>query len=275
MEEISNLRKLQLEELKILKMFKKICEENDLRYYLLGGTLLGAVRHDGFIPWDDDVDVCMPREDYEKFQKIADVQLEKPYYLRSLENNNDYRYCFARIATENMKIKNSSANIPRIEDVWIDIIPLDGMPAGKAKNFFHKAHMYFWRSMNQIGQYDEIVDQKRKRGKIEALLVKIAGWKIWRNMADYRKCTRKIQKVLKKYKYDDCDTIINYMAAYGFDETFQKNWFGKGREYSFEDDSFVGPDDHDKVLRQIYGSDYMQLPPEDQRNKHNAEIIKI
>ena len=273
MEEISNLRKLQLEELKILKMFKKICEENDLRYYLLGGTLLGAVRHDGFIPWDDDVDVCMPREDYEKFQKIADKQLEKPYYLRSLENNNDYRYCFARIATENMKIKNSSANIPRIEDVWIDIIPLDGMPAGKAKNFFHKAHMYFWRSMNQIGQYDEIVDQKRKRGKIEALLVKIAGWKIWRNMADYRKCTRKIQKVLKKYKYDDCDTIINYMAAYGFDETFQKNWFGKGREYSFEDDSFVGPDDSDKVLRQIYGSDYMQLPPEDQRN--NAEIIKI
>ena len=105
MEEISNLRKLQLEELKILKMFKKICEENDLRYYLLGGTLLGAVRHDGFIPWDDDVDVCMPREDYEKFQKIADKQLEKPYYLRSLENNNDYRYCFARIATENMKIK--------------------------------------------------------------------------------------------------------------------------------------------------------------------------
>ena len=94
-------------------------------------------------------------------------------------------------------------------------------------------------------------------------------------MADYRKCTRKIQKVLKKYKYDDCDTIINYMAAYGFDETFQKNWFGKGREYSFEDDSFVGPDDSDKVLRQIYGSDYMQLPPEDQRNKHNAEIIKI
>ena len=76
MEEISNLRKLQLEELKILKMFKKICEENDLRYYLLGGTLLGAVRHDGFIPWDDDVDVCMPREDYEKFQKIADEQLE-------------------------------------------------------------------------------------------------------------------------------------------------------------------------------------------------------
>lgn len=274
MEEISNLRKLQLEELKILKMFRTICEENNLRYYLLGGTLLGAVRHDGFIPWDDDMDVCMPREDYDKFQKIAEKRLKKPYYLTSLENNKDYRYCFARIATENMKIRNNSANIPRIEDVWIDIIPLDGMPANKVKNFFHKIHMYFWRSMNQIGQYDEIVDQKRKRSTIEGILVKIAGWKIWRNMADYRKCTRKIQKVLKKYKYDDCNTIINYMAAYGFKETFQKEWFGEGKEYGFEDDKFIGPVDYDKVLRQIYG-EYMELPPEDQRNKHNAEIIKI
>ena len=134
--------------------------------------------------------------------------------------------------------------------------------------------MYFWRGMNQIGQYDEIVDQKRKRGKIETILVKVAGWKIWRNMADYHKCTRKIQKVLKKYKYDDCDTVINYMAAYGFDETFQRAWFGEGKEYGFEDDKFIGPVDYDSILKQIYG-DYMTLPPENQRNKHNAEIIKI
>ena len=271
---MDDLRKLQLEELKILKMFRDICEENNLRYFLLGGTLLGAIRHDGFIPWDDDVDVCMPREDYEKFLKIAQNKLEKPYYISSLENNYDYRYCFGRIATEEMKIKNYSANIPRVEDVWIDIIPLDGMPANCVKNFLHKLHMYFWRGMNQIGQYDEIVDQKRKRGKIETILVKVAGWKIWRNMADYHKCTRKIQKVLKKYKYDDCDTVINYMAAYGFDETFQRAWFGAGKEYGFEDDKFIGPVDYDSILKQIYG-DYMTLPPENQRNKHNAEIIKI
>ena len=271
---MDDLRKLQLEELKILKMFRDICEENNLRYFLLGGTLLGAIRHDGFIPWDDDVDVCMPREDYEKFLKIAQNKLEKPYYISSLENNYDYRYCFGRIATEEMKIKNYSANIPRVEDVWIDIIPLDGMPANGVKNFLHKLHMYFWRGMNQIGQYDEIVDQKRKRGKIETILVKIAGWKIWRNMADYHKCTRKIQKVLKKYKYDDCDTVINYMAAYGFDETFQRAWFGEGKEYGFEDDKFIGPVDYDSILKQIYG-DYMTLPPENQRNKHNPEIIKI
>lgn len=274
MEEISNLRKLQLEELKILNIFVDICEKNKLRYYLLGGTLLGAIRHKGFIPWDDDVDVCMPREDYDQLLKIAEKELEEPYYLSSTDNNRDYRYSFARIATRNVKIKNYSANIPRVEDAWIDIIPLDGMPEKKMELRFHKFKLVFWRGMNQIAQYDELVDQVRKRGKLETLVVKIAGWKIFRKIVDYRKCLRKIEQTLKKYKYDDCDMIINYMAAYGFAECFPKKWFAEGKKYQFEDQEYIGPCDYDSVCRQIYGA-YMELPPEDQRNKHNAEIIQI
>lgn len=274
MEEISNLRKLQLEELKILDIFTDICEKNHLRYYLLGGTLLGAIRHTGFIPWDDDVDVCMPRKDYEVFLKIAEKELAEPYYLSCLENNPDYRYCFARIATSAVKIKNYSANIPRVEDAWIDIIPMDGMPAGKLTLNIHKFKLMFWRGMNQIAQYDELVDQKRKRGKVEGIIVKLAGWKPLRKMVDYRKCTRKIQKVLKKYAYDDTEMVINFMAAYGFQEYFPRKSFGNGKKYNFENAEYVGPEDYDTVLRQIYG-EYMELPPEDQRNKHNAEIIQI
>lgn len=273
-EEISNLRKLQLTEQKILDIFVDICTKNNLRYYLLGGTLLGAIRHDGFIPWDDDVDVCMPRKDYDIFLELADKELSEPYYLACSEHNPEYRYCFARIADSEVKIKNCSANIPRIEDAWIDIIPMDGMPEGGLSLAIHKFKLKYWRAANQLAQYDELVDQKRKRGKLETLAVKVAGWKIFRNIFKYPKCIRRIQKELKKYKYDDYKTVINFMAAYGFTETFQQEWFGEGCMYGFEGKEYVGPVDYDAVLKQIYG-DYMELPPEDQRNKHNAEIVQV
>lgn len=274
MENQSELRKLQLCEFDILCKFIDICEKNNLRYFMLGGTLLGAIRHKGFIPWDDDVDVCMPREDYYKLLDIAQKEMDAPYYITSAELDDKYRYCFGRIANSNIKIKNNSANIPRIEDAWIDIIPLDGMPEGKLKLKIHKLKLFFCRSMNQIAQYEELVDQKRKRKKLEALLVKIAGWKVFRKSYDYHKCIMRIQKQLSKYKYDDCETVINYMAAYGFKETFSKSWFGEGKEYEFESRVIKGPADYDSVCRQIYGADYMTPPPLDDRNKHNAEIIQ-
>lgn len=275
MEQISNLRRLQLEEKNILDIFVQICEKHNLRYYLLGGTLLGAIRHEGFIPWDDDVDVCMPRSDYNTFLEIAEKELNEPYYLVGNHNNRDYRYCFARIANPQVKIKNNSANIPRVEDAWLDIIPLDGMPDGKVKLKIHKFKLFFWRSMNQLAQYDELVDQKRKRGAVETFLVKIAGCRIFRSLVDYRKCIANVQKELSKYAYDDYDVIINYMAAYGFKETFLKEWFADGAKYPFENSTYVGPKNYDAVLKTIYNDTYMELPPEEDRNKHNAEIIQV
>ncbi|MCI6733431.1 MAG: LicD family protein [Lachnospiraceae bacterium] len=266
------LRRLQLEELEILKMFAALCDQYKLRYFLLGGTLLGAIRHDGFIPWDDDVDVCMPRSDYEKFLKIASGKLQEPYSLSCQERNPEYRYCFARISSSRMKIRNRSANKPRIENAWIDIIPMDGMPQKKPALLLHKMKLRFWRGMNQIAQYDELVDQKRKRGAVETVIVKIAGWKIWRQMTDYHKCMEHIRRELKKYDYDQSDVIINYMAAYGFKEVFNKKDFGDGAVYYFEGIPFKGPVNYDAVLKTIYG-DYMKLPPESDRNKHNAEIL--
>lgn len=271
--EINNkLRQLQLEELKLLNIFIQICEDNKLRYYMLGGTLLGAVRHQGFIPWDDDVDVCMPREDYEQFIAIAKGKLEMPTYISCMEYDNNYRYCFARIATTEMKIKNFSAKIPRIEDVWIDIIPLDGLPVRKIELLIHKGKLFFWRSMNQIAQYDELVDQKKKRAGVEALLVKVAGWQIWKNLISYHFCMTKIKEELKKYKYDNSEEIINFMAADGFTEIFNKEWFMDGAKLGFEGEMIMAPINADLVLKKIYGN-YMQLPPVDQRNKHNSEIL--
>lgn len=270
-----SLRKLQLEELKILEEFIRICEKHKLRYYMLGGTLLGAIRHKGFIPWDDDVDVTMPREDYEIFLKLPENEYNPQFKLVTYENSEKYRYPWARIENENIKIINHSANIPREENAWIDVIPLDGFPDSAIKRFFHKIHLSFWWNLNQIVQYDELVDQKRKRSGLGKMAVKIAGAFKWINrIVGYKTCLKHLNSILMKYPYNsDTKEVINFLAAYGFDETFLRESFAEIEKYDFEGRRINGPKGYDSVLRRIYG-DYMDLPPIDQRNKHHAEIVE-
>ncbi|MFQ9742223.1 MAG: phosphorylcholine transferase LicD [Slackia sp.] len=130
----SNLRKLQLTELALMRDFDRMCKKHGLRYYLLGGTLLGAVRHGGFIPWDDDVDLCMPREDYMRFLEIAPAELAgKPGIgLVSVYSDEAYRQGMAKITDSSVQVINRSANEERHEEAWIDIIPMDGFPTGFA-----------------------------------------------------------------------------------------------------------------------------------------------
>ena len=270
-----SLRRLQLTELDILQEFIRVCEKHGFRYYMLGGTLLGAIRHKGFIPWDDDVDVCMPREDYEKFIRLSAKEFNKGYSFMMYQKGNS-KYPWARMISKKMKIINHMANIPREEYVWIDIIPLDGMPDSKLKRFFHKFRLSFWWNLNQMVQYDELVDQKRKRSLKGKIAVKAAGCFKWLGkLIDYRRCLHKLNKILMKYPYDmKSKQVINYLAAFGFKETFDRSCFEDYAEYEFEGQMIRGPVDADSVLRTIYGDDYMTPPPMDDRNKHHAEIVE-
>lgn len=272
---MDNLRKLQLEELDMLKLFVRICNDYNLRYYLLGGTLLGAVRHKGFIPWDDDVDVCMPRKDYNRFIGLAKKELPEQYYIDNYDLSEDYYYAWARICSRRMKVINHMANIPRIEPVSIDLIPLDGFPDPGLGRSLHKLKLSFWWNLNQILQFDKLVDQKRQRGFIQKAVIRFLGCFKWLgSIFSFKICLRKLNEILSRYPYDsDTKDVINYLAAYGFQETFTRESFGEGKEYDFEDQRFIGPKDYDYVCKTIYG-DYMTLPPEDQRNKHHTEIIE-
>ena len=272
---MDDLRKLQLEELDMLKLFADICTKHGLRYYLLGGTLLGAVRHKGFIPWDDDVDVCMPRKDYQHFIELAKTELPKRYYIDNYDLSPDYYYAWARICSRGMKVINHMANIPRIEPIFIDVIPLDGFPDPGIERTLHKLRLSFWWNLNQVLQFDKLVDQKRQRGKLEKAAIAFVAWFKWLGkILSFKTCLKKLNEILCRYPYDsDTKEIINYLAAYGFQETFLRESFEEGREYEFEGLEFIGPKDYDHVCRTIYG-DYMTLPPEDQRNKHHTEILK-
>lgn len=269
-----NLKVIQQKLVFVLSEFDQFCAINHLTYYMLGGTLLGAVRHKGFIPWDDDVDICMPRKDYMRFVKAAAQELPGNLYLDSIYNNPDYRYCSARLSTPDVKVINRSAQKEKHEGIWIDIIPLDGLPNQKVKRFIHKIKLWLYKRRCQLAQFDYAVDIKRKRNILETIIIrilmKLAPW----IKLDYRLCLKHFDRLLQKYNYDDSDYVINYVACIGFRELFTRESFGKGRKYSFEGQDFIGPSDADAVLKHIYGN-YMELPPESERQTHNLEIIRV
>lgn len=269
----TELRKLQLEEKKILDVFVEICEKYKLRYYLTGGTLLGAVRHKGFIPWDDDIDVVMPRPDYEKFWKVAGKEVKEPIYVADIHHNPESRWDKILLANRNYKIIAKATNNPQVLDAWIDIFPLDGLPNNPILNLIHKVKLVYFESRSKIAQYDDVVNVVRKRGVINNIIVKIVGLPIFTRNKDYRKYILKLDKQLQKYNYEDCKKVCDFTGGFGFKETFNYEDQGDGAFYEFEGSRYKGPVNAKAVLTAIYGPDYMTPPPENDRNKHSAEFV--
>ena len=266
-----DLRKLQLKELDILKEFLRICRKYKLRYYCLGGTLLGAVRHQGFIPWDDDIDVGMPRPDFKKFEEV--IRQELPEYMRyySYKDGTGYNYYFPKMTDSRMKVVDESAAIPAEREVWIDIFPLDGMPGNPIKRKIHCFRLLIARMRLNYSMFSTNVDMKKKRGFLETLLVKIGHILPVERMLNTSKEFERLDRLMQKYSYDKSEYLINFMGVHKLKEMFHKKIYGKGAWYTFEDLRLWGQENSDFVLSQMYG-DYMKPPSEAEMNHHNTTI---
>lgn len=274
-EEITPLRKLQLTELEILKQVVKICKENNITYYISGGTFLGAVRHKGFIPWDDDIDVAMPRSDYEKFRKIANEKLPKKYKYRNFKTDEEIKTCFSRVEDKKIKVKDTSAQKVDFRNAWIDIFPLDGMPKNKIKFFIRKYRLLYLRMMLQYSQYSTIVNQDLPdRPLHERILINIGKIINFEKFLDTRKYMYKIDKTLQKVSEKDSIYYMNFLGIYKFKSVMVKDdIYKEGALYEFEGEYFNAPKEYDKYLTQIYG-DYMKVPKKENRNKHHIQVLE-
>lgn len=267
------MNQLRLRKEKMLDVFKAfiaICEQHDLRYFCHAGTAIGVVRHEGFIPWDDDIDVLMPRPDYEKLIQIFAEKPHNDYRLIVPGLEQKYYLSFPKICDKNTSLLEFK-HIPYMLGVYIDIFILDGASdeihkrdqdclryrreANKLmilpKSFFSNVKWFFKRLLNfQLRTAkNELLysfDKKRK----------------------FKKTHEKLNEIMKKHEYNKADFVGCYETYYGGKAFWPKKYFESFVSAEFEGINVRMPAGYHEVLTTLYG-DYMQLPPEEKRVSHH------
>lgn len=254
------LRKLQLTELDILRDVHALCKEHKLSYYLIGGTLLGSVRHGGFIPWDDDLDITMPRQDYERFIALcARGALGADYYLHHYSTDPTYWLAFAKIRKNNTLFDETSIrSLACHKGIFIDVFPLDY--AKRVRGLWYHLKPRILRtfliliSLRRFGY-------QRVHFAYHTLFVLTKPLSI-RTLNAARD---KLARACKRGEY-----FVGYASNYHYtSQTMPVDAYQPASTVAFEGTLFPGPHDPHKVLASIFG-DYMRLPPPEERINHNA-----
>ena len=256
------LDKLHQVELEILDDFVNVCEKHKLRYFLTGGTMLGAIRHSGFIPWDDDIDIGMPREDYDKFIKIGTDALGDKYTLECFELNKNYYLPFAKIKKNNTIFDEGIIKDKLSKGIFIDIIPFENVDkinkslkfrAGMVKNImetmFCKMHA---RKLSHTNK------------PLFCFFLKLLPKRVLMKMQHHYQT---------KCKNNDSKYINALGGTYHYlKETFKREDILPPKKIKFEDREYYGMNKPDVYLSQIFG-DYMKLPPQEKRRNHRPDMI--
>ena len=270
---MKNIDLLHQVDMDIAKAVVALCDKHNLTYYMLGGTMLGAIRHQGFIPWDDDIDFGMPRQDYEEFLKIAPKELPQGLKVVNYRNTRKFQYYITRILDQDTQVEEERiGNDSRYTCASIDIFPIDGTPNNPILRKIYYFRVLYHRALMSLC-YKDSIDRQRKRGKLEkALLWVMERIPVNKLTTPYKqKC--KIDKLLRSQDVNNSQYIGNIMGAYRTREIVPAQFYGKGAYYTFEGVQFRGLEKYDEYLTHTYG-DYMQLPPEDKRKTH-FKIVSI
>lgn len=264
------LRQIQLCQLDILKAVKRICQKHGLVYYLSSGTLLGAVRHQGFIPWDDDVDIEMPYRDYVRFLLLAQEELGEAFFVQNSDTEPDFNRLYTKIRkNDTVMLLPDEVGLPGNHGVWIDIFPQIHV-LGKADLKLKKLAA---SACNFLQMTDEVY----------ALICRTAAGEKRSAAVRIRDLSRKLPVPLRKKLADLLKAFLFRFPRSGRTVGFvwgnisklrPDSVYGSGTTLTFEGESFVVPADYDRYLRIGYG-DYMQLPPEEERGGHWATEIKL
>ncbi len=290
---------LQEKIFEIMKAFDKVCRENGLHYYMLGGTMLGAIRHKGFIPWDDDADFGLPRREYEKLLALPEGSFPAGYRLRHFTKETGVPYAFIRLEDERTTcVEARRSGTGYVGGVYIDIFPLDG-----------DSNVLLFRILKELRTklkkkllYAHIAEKGAVKNPVKRLVMKAVA-----KHTDCEVLVRRLDTLVKAYgerkeklpqwgeaRYSNYlghwgrkesiprrvfDGEIRQRKYFAFDfrrgETIEAQPGGRRSEYEFEGYRFFGPVDNAAYLTALYGSDYMIPPRADARGGHPAAVIEL
>ena len=272
-------RKIQQIELDLFKEFKRICDKHHLRYFAIGGTCIGAVRHKGFIPWDDDIDVAMPYQDYKKFQKVSQDELQDNYSIYVPECHRHWHYNFMKLQNDCTTFIESFQDgyVDDYTGIYMDIMPIYGMPRGKLAQYFASVICDLLIYLN-AGHRQPFCELKTKKLKI----VQFFNAPI-RKLKPYNYYIEIIEKIFGKYSLDCSDKILFgwrykpsiFRKKYTYKSVFYFDDFKEMLQCPFEDVSIAIPCGYDRYLTMDFGN-YMELPPKDKRvTRHKTKVIDL
>ena len=255
----------------VLRQYIAICKEHHLTYFCCGGTAIGAVRHQGMIPWDDDVDVFMPRPDYDRFIQIASQQLPEGLELVTPYNKKDYHLFFAKLCDKHTTLQEEQ-DVPCVYGLYIDIFPIDGAPddiedARAMIRLFTKTKHKLEAISTHVSflAYLNLLEEPKEWGRFAR---KTIGF----FLRKWYRChlLKQLSDISYRYSYDSASLVAVYCGSYGPKEVFPKAWLQGTKTFLYEGMEVDLPTGYDEYLRQYYG-DYMQLPPEEKRISHHMK----
>ena len=262
------MRKIETQEIREIQMsildnIAQICKENNLKYYLAYGSLIGSVRHKGYIPWDDDVDIAMVREDYDKLLSILkDKNSHKTSWLTVIDDTApDYYYPFSKAIDNRTEIKSDRHQ--GYQGIWVDVFPIDGLPSSMFKA---KAFIFFCSFLRVVGLAMS-TDFSSKTLSKWTLFYKRFFYALSVIIGKKRIC-RFVEWVFHRYKVHNSKLVAILFSGHNFDAIFEKDKLLPQAEYPFENRTYTSFQNYDAYLTQLYG-DYMKLPSEEKRITHD------
>lgn len=273
--EQATLRRLQMVELEILEAVDSVCREYGITYFLDSGTVLGARRHGGFIPWDDDIDLGMPREDYERFLEVAPAALGERFCVTCSRTNPCQAALFAKVMLAGTRfVTDETEEAGFNQGVFVDIFPYDAVCAESNAAKRQRQRCMMWQSFSYLYHSKHIVvPHKGVLGAAETLACRIAHYAV-RAILSPGRINRGFDKAAVIAKNDpESDTLM--ASSYAATEPFPKSMLLPPGIIRFEGKEFFAPADVEGYLRTQYGQTWNQLPPEDQRRNHAPKELYL